>query len=197
MNDKDYNHVSIENPVGVDIPCERLQQIMSSICFVNKSFGRVQRQKIDNDYRPLYFNRLGGSVNYNHIDLTVSREFSNPMYSFVYPFGEQQYTDEEYIGGLVEVKQKIELICIFNYELFDLQLQTLNHIFIEELKTDISKALRVEGFCEDMKIYDSAEDVFKHFHVSDFSNFMYPYGCLRFEFTSRFNVCENQTSIIC
>ena len=196
MSNINYPNKPIQNPVGVDVVCEEIALELSDLCYINNAYGRVHNREIDGMKRPIYYNRENARENHEYIDMSMNRDFCNPMYSFVYPYGKQKVLDED-DTNIYMVNQRMAVICFFNIKCFDLQNPPLNHIFTEELKAEISTKIRNLGYCDKFEIYEEPKDVLKEFDIIDKTFYSYPYGCLRFDFLATFDNCINETFIEC
>lgn len=184
MNDIDYNNIQILSPVGIDLVCEEIASNLSLLPIISSAFGRCFKHEIDGKSKPLYFSRRQ-SPNFSYVDMSINRDFCKPAYSFCYPHGMQKVNEDE--GIIYMTSQRLSLIVVMNIEEFA---SSLNHVFIEEIKTIILQELRKMAYFTEISVYDEPKEVWKGFDMTSKTATMYPYASIKFDMLATFQSCE-------
>lgn len=172
-------------PKRIDVPITELQNSISEIIWMEKSFGRaVVSRKIQNEQEYIYPSCFVAE-GYDHANLLLNDNWD--AYSFMLATGVEEIVD--YIEETRNTfEREVDLIVWLNLE----RIQDRRDIYIEELKDEVINKIKTTRFrsvepeltvldCEVIRIEDRAEEIFREFSLklAESKYLFYPYGGFR------------------
>lgn len=170
----------IADPVLLDKEIKNIQTALSTLPWLEKSFGRAFKGVRLKEGRKVNYPAIFQSWKKDYYDAFPNDNIKS--YSFIFP--EPSEITEHEIKGKHEIQRDISIILFFDLEQID---NTLEYRFTELLKEDVIIVLATlkPGKLEINDITDDIEEVFSDFTVDEIkSEFLADkYGALKFECT--------------
>ena len=170
----------IADPVLLDKEIKNIQTVLSTLSWLEKSFGRAFKGIRLKEGRKVTYPAIFQQWKKDYYDAFPNDNIKS--YSFIFP--EPSEITEYNIKGKHEIQRDISIILFFDLEQID---NTLQYRFIELLKEDVIIVLATlkPGKLEINDITDDVEEVFSDFTVDEIkTEFLADkYGALKFECT--------------
>ena len=170
----------IADPVLLDKEIKNIQTVLSTLPWLEKSFGRAFRGARAKNNRKVNYPAIFQEWRKDLYDAFPNDNIKS--YSFIFP--EPSEITEYSTKGTHQIERNISIIFFFDFERID---NTLEYRFIEKLKEDviIKLASLKPDKLEINKIIDEVEEVFNDFTVDEIKpEFLQDkYGALKFECT--------------
>lgn len=174
----------IATPTGLDTVIESIRVALSSLTWLEKSFGRgweLKEKGIDNKIKKIPKVFVGTNTSGEGEYLPVLPNDFLKAQSFIAAKGPEEWDQFNRFDGSMK-SRRLSIIFWVNLKLID---QTKNFIFIDQLKTDVEKILSHHSSVAKMIAYydEKVEDVFYGYSIEDVDTqyLMYPYSGMRFD----------------
>lgn len=173
----------IPDPVNIEVPINALQQIIASIPWISKSFGRAWKSsRIDvATNKTIYYPEVWQGLNKDLLPVMPNDNLDSQAFWYI---NGAEDVNNWCKGQYTRIDADVHLIVWFNLECID---NTVDSRFTERLKKDVLDALRVGvmagGTLTINKIWHEAADVFKWFTIEEAKRQVleHPFGGFRFE----------------
>ena len=170
----------ITDPVLLDKEIKNIQTVLSTLPWLEKSFGRAFKGIRLKEGRKVTYPAIFQQWKKDYYDAFPNDNIKS--YSFIFP--EPSEITEYNIKGKHEIQRDISIILFFDLQQID---NTLQYRFIELLKEDVIIVLATlkPGKLEINDITDDVEEVFSDFTVDEIKTEFLgdKYGALKFECT--------------
>ena len=170
----------ITDPVLLDKEIKNIQTVLSTLSWLEKSFGRAFKGVRLKEGRKVTYPAIFQQWKKDYYDAFPNDNIKS--YSFIFP--DPGEITEYNIKGKHEIQRNISIILFFDLEQID---NTLQYRFIELLKEDVIIVLATlkPGKLEINDITDDVEEVFSDFTVDEIKTEFLgdKYGALKFECT--------------
>lgn len=172
----------VPNPVGLEVPINSLQTVLSAIPWMEKSFGRAWRtSKEDVKGKDLFYPEVWQGLNKDLLNVMPNDNLKAQCFWYEEDAEEVQ---DWCAGQFSMINSKLSLIVWFNLKCID---PAVDNRFTETLKKDVLDALRgmttSNGTLDIIKIHHEPKNVFKWFTIDETveQSLTHPYGGFRFE----------------
>lgn len=173
----------ITDPVNLDRPIQELQVQLSTLGWLEKSFGRAYNSySVDPNGKKLIYPEVWQGLGMDLLNVMPNDNLKSQSF---FKVEEPIITKEWQPDGFSLMAAKVSIIFWFNLKEID---PTIDYRYIEFLKGHAQRKITEVSFSpmssiEIQNVYDTAEQVFKGYDMakSTAELFSHPYGGFRFE----------------